>query len=314
MAQNKHKTKRRIICILCASIIALYALAIPIGAVVNSSQVPEGSTALYAQSTFPFTIGFVQNDENSNNNYIFATEVGGLGQNYQVTTEGDDVFYWVTPDQSNEVASAIRYYFDPIVYPNEYKFVSGQNEYKRGYGTIRFEYDTITTGMNLSTESIVFKAYDLYYNPMFTMDHETEAGAIVQSLPQNSKGWMYMVPTITLPTLTDYSTQAIVGRYSVEVYIADQDGNKQWHTYSQAVDTRLGHRDIQAINFDLLASYANPSNIRYNESGEVAGSNSTILIEEFRAFLDVDYYEYIESEPLTLIVTYSWTGSDSIYS
>ena len=80
--------------------------AIPIGAVVNSSQV--GRTGLYGESTFPFTIGFVQRDDTLDRNYI-ATDIGGWGQNGNQTVEGDDIFYWNYPDASDEESSAINY-------------------------------------------------------------------------------------------------------------------------------------------------------------------------------------------------------------
>ena len=294
MAQNKHKTKRRIICILCASIIALYALAIPIGAVVNSSQVPEGSTALYGVSTFPFTVGFVQKDSVNDRNYIFATEVGTYGQNNNQTVEGSDIFYWNFPDASDEESSGITYTQGDIVWLNDLYYTDFANIWHGGYGSINLQYNQITQDMIAESESIIFKADNVYYNPIWLTlpDYDYKNRFHYRTSPE--AGYDYMMPTIYLP-LHDTSTQKFVGRYSVECSIIDLKGERHYISYSIPIDTSVEFNSIAFLELSALKPFIDPTEIVLGETlqNDAIDSNSTILIEQYRGYLDVDYYEKI---------------------
>lgn len=301
MAQNKHKIKRRIICILCASIIALYALAVPIGAVVNSSQVGLGQTGLYGESTFPFTVGFVQRDDALDRNYIFATEIGGYGQSGNQTVEGSDIFYWNYPDTSDEESSAITYiqgdkvWLDGLHYTDLNPQTGAVGSYKGGYSTIDLQYNTVSPDFEPTTESIIFKANNVYYNPIWL----AEEGGQTYKFKDDSNGANSMIPTVYLPTLDSYTTKKFVGAYSVEATVIDMNGERHWIQYSQPIDTSISIVGISGIPFihpDYLKQFINPEDIAPSLSGEVVGSNSTICIEEYRGYLDVDYYEYVEPE------------------
>lgn len=295
MAQNKHNTKRRIICILCASIIALYALAIPIGAVVNSSQVPEGSTALYGVSTFPFTVGFVQKDTVNDRNYIFATEVGTYGQNNNQTVEGSDIFYWNFPDASDEESSGITYTQGDIVWLNDLDYTDYANFWHGGYGSINLQYNQITQDMLAEAESIIFKADNVYYNPIWLTLPDYDHNNRFQYRTSPEAGYDYMMPTIYLP-LHDTSTQKFVGRYSVECSIIDLNGERHYISYSIPIDTSAEFNSIAFLEMSALKPFIEPTEIVLGETlqNDAIDSNSTILIEQYRGYLDVDYYEFVE--------------------
>lgn len=300
MAQNKHKTKRRIICILCASIIALYALAIPIGAVVNSSQVPEGSTALYGVSTFPFTVGFVQKDTVNDKNYIFATEIGAYGQNNNQTVEGSDIFYWNFPDASGEESGGITYTQGSYVeLPNDMRYTDFQNFFNGGYRSINLQYNQITPDMIAETESIIFKADNVYYNPLWTTEYDSVTNEYKYKNTA-SAGYEYMIPTIYLPTI-DTSTQKFVGRYSVECSIIDLKGERHNISYSIPIDTSVEVDSFDFLSISSLQQFIDPTEIEIGltTQQDVTNSNSTILIEQYRGYLDVDYYDYVVSDELS---------------
>lgn len=318
MAQKKHKTKRRIICILCASIIALYALSIPIGAVVNGSQVSGDSAGLYGISPFPYTVGFVQNDPTLDRNYIFATDVGSYGLLDNTVVDGDDVFQWQYPDESSTNTSSIIYsdveenwlndelYWYALGSSGDYNG-SDMNKFYGGFGGITLEYNNVTSGYNSTAESIVFKARNVYYNTVWAL--EQTAPNIFKKL-NNPDAEGYMMPSFRLPVLDDYSTQAFVGAYSVEVLISDPNGNSTWHTYSVPIDTRVQVLDeIPFISYDVISSYINLGSWGQLLNADVP---KTLLISEYRGFLDVDYYEY--TEPVDDSIVGTWVFNDNLFA
>lgn len=297
MAQNKHKTKRRIISIFCASLIALYALAIPIGAVTNSSQTTAGSTALYGVSPFPYTVGFVLNDETTNRNYIFATDVGGLGLANNETTSGEDTFEWHYPDSTDTNMSSISYsnveeaWLENTLhwYANRStEYGSNYGNFYGGYGQMTLLYQSLDSGFFPTTESIVFKSNSVVYNTIWATD-QTSINTF--EYLENPTPIEFMMPAVLLPQLDDNSTQAYVGSYSVQVLITDAFGNSEWHQYSVPIDTRgTDAEPIPFIDYDVIKQYIK-LNGDYLDEDE---TSKTILIEEYRGFLDVDYYEFVE--------------------
>ena len=107
----------------------------------------------------------------------------------------------------------------------------------------------------------------------------------------NPQGPEYMMPTIYLPTLTNPSTQKFVGAYSVEATVIDMDGERHWIRYSVSIDTSITSQAYPFISYQYLQQFIDPLDIEVWASGEVEGSNSTICIEEYRGYIDVDYYE-----------------------
>lgn len=296
MAQNKHKTKRRIICILCASIIALYALAIPIGAVTNSSQTTAGSTGLYGVSPFPFTVGFVLNDDTTNRNYIFATDVGGWGLANNQTTSGDDTFEWHYPDSTETNMSSISYsnveesWLENTLHWYASRSTEDGSNYGNfygGYGQMTLLYQSLDSGFFPTTESLVFKANSVVYNTIWATD-QTSINTF--EYLDNPTPIEYMMPAVLLPQLEDNITQAYVGSYSVQVLITDAFGNSEWHQYSVPIDTRgTDAKPIPFIDYDVIKQYITLNGDNLDEDA----TSKTILIEEYRGFLDVDYIELV---------------------
>lgn len=313
MVQNKHKTKRRIICILCASIIALYALAIPIGAVVNSSQVPDGSTALYGQSTFPYSVGFVCSDANLDRNYIFATEIGSYGLNNNQTNFGEDQFEWYYPDSTDSETSLIeysgvdqRFLRDTLHWYSERgaEYGTTQGNTYGGFGQMQLEYYTNTQDFVDNVESIIFKASDVYYNPIWLTRQVMEGRYVYLENPSPTE---FMMPAVQLPILDDYTTKAFVGAYSVECSILDDRGETHYISYSIPIDTRTEVLVIPFIEYSALKPY-----MVLNNDGSVNDdqSSKTLLITEYRGYLDVDYYEYVEPEPEVDALAGTWVLND----
>lgn len=259
--------------------------SVPAGAVVNSTTGAAGTNQLYAQSVFPFTVGFVYDDINEDGRYIMSTPLGHWGVENNKTLDGVDEF-----DFSNILTSnigggtdtgTISYTFGDVVWPEVQHYVvdSSGYKYRGGY------YD-----MNLAAEvpeffnnvtSILFRARDIYYNPVWNNKlFSTDYGYG----PKN-----FMIPTFTLPELYDYTTQAFVGTYSVDATIIDGRGVAHDVAYSVPIDTRTdGNVPIMFINRESLAPY-----VSYSETGNdiKSSSNDTIIISDFTGYLDVDYYE-----------------------
>lgn len=285
MAQNKHKTKRRIISILCASIIALYALAIPIGAVVNSSQGSFLDFNLTANSTFPLTVGFsyVTRDTSTGagNTYVYATEIGGFGEEWNTTLYGVDTYtqnYTPMEGVEYELEGSLEYNFLERDFPEQYDIVwndgNTQSVIKRGYQTISFQNKAPSGGNVLGQQQgAVLRARDVVYNPAWLMT--TEDGTSQTDEP--------MLPAFLSPTVESPTTEALVLTYSWSCTIIDQEGVAHNYSNFEVFDTRVDNssRYVPIIPINVLEQYA---------------TQKTIVISEYTGFLDVDYYEYVEPE------------------
>lgn len=292
---KKYMLRRRILALILVSIILLFAISVPIGAVVNGSEVPEGSTALYGVSTFPYTVGFVCNDINLNKGMIFATQIGGYGLNDNQVFEGDEVFEWYYPDTSDSEISAIRYYDYRQEYAwNHWFMFNGAvddqyDDYTGGYGSLRLEYGTVSTEFNSYVDSIIFRANDVFYNPIWLLMNVPGYQDYFQRR-SDPTGIDYMIPDITLPVLSTPSTQRYVGSYSVIVSVIDAEGERHEFNYSVPINTTGESRTIPFISYDLLLNNFLEIPLGQMDLNQIKGS-STILIDEYYGYLDIDYQE-----------------------
>lgn len=291
---KKYMLRRRILALILVSIILLFAISVPIGAVVNGSEVPEGSTALYGVSTFPYTVGFVCNDINLNKGMIFATQIGGYGLNDNQVFEGDEVFEWYYPNSSDSEVSAIRYYDYRQEYAWSHWFMFNPDvddtydDYTGGYGSLRLEYGTVSSDFNSYVDSIIFRANDVFYNPLWLLQSVPGAPDYYQRR-SDPEGIAFMIPQITLPALPDSTNYKFVGRYSVIVSIIDAEGEKHEFDYSVPIDTGLS-KTIPFISYDLLLNNFLEIPLGQMDLNQIKGS-PTIMIDEYYGYLDVDFMQ-----------------------
>jgi hypothetical protein len=283
MAQNKHKTKRRIISILCASIIALYALAVPIGAVVVSDEHGFKDFNLYAQSTFPLTVGFsyVTRDPSTGvgKSYVYATDIGGFGEESNKTIFGNDTYtqnYTPIDGTTYKLEGALEYNFLDTQFPDDavIQWTDGSHTsvIKRGWREISMTNKT-PVGGNISglQQGVVLRARDVAYNPKWLTVYDDSS--------TNYEDWM--LPMFATPTVDiDFVDQiATVLTYSWSCTITDGNGNIHSHSGVERFDTRENNSGAlqEIIPIDVLLEYTN---------------YDTIIISDYRGFLDVDYYEF----------------------
>lgn len=308
MAQNKHKIKRRTICILFASIIALYALAIPIGAVVSSSQGGYLDFDLTARSSFPLTVGFsyVTRDTSTGagNTYVYATEIGGFGEEWNTTLYGVDTYtqsYTPIEGTEYELQGSLEYNFIERVFPTENNIVwddgNHQSVIRRGWQDISIQNKAPSGGNVLGQQQgVVLRARDVVYNPAWLMT--TEDGTSQTDEP--------MLPTFISPTVENPSIEAVVLTYSWSCTIIDQEGVAHEHSNFEVFDTRVTNTTLAVpiIPIDVLEQYK---------------TQKTIVISEYSGYLDVDYYEY--TEPVVDALAGTWIinsgsrrGADKVWS
>lgn len=302
MAQNKHKTKRRIICILCASIIALYALAIPIGAVVESSQGGYLDFNLTATSSFPLTVGFsyVTRDTSTGagNTYVYATEIGGFGEEWNTTLYGADSYtqnYTPMEGLEYELQGSLEYNFLERDFPTENNIEWDDGNFhsviRRGYQTISFQNKAPSGGNILGQQQgVVLRARDVVYNPAWLMTTEDGTSQTDEA----------MLPQFLSPTVENSSNEAVVLTYSWSCTIIDQEGVEHTHSDFEVFDTRVSNSSIYVpiIPIDVLEQYK---------------TQKTIVIADYKGFLDVDYYEYTEPE-LDIVGTWEFNETVSALS
>lgn len=277
--RNKHKRARSIIAILCTSIVLLYAIAIPIGAVVNSSQGGFLDFNLTANSTFPLTVGFsyVTRDTSTGagNTYVYATEIGGFGEEWNTTLYGADTYtqnYTPMEGIEYELEGSLEYNFLEREFPelDNIYFTDGSAEsvIKRGYQTISFQ-NKAPSGNNIlgQQQGVVMRARDVVYNPAWLMATE-------DNLSQTNES---MLPKFLSPSVENLA-EAVVVTYSWSCTIIDREGVAHNHSNFEVFDTRNDNssRYVPIIPIDVLEDYK---------------TQPTIVIAEYRGFLDVDYYE-----------------------
>lgn len=296
---KKFILRRRILALILVSIILLFTISVPIGAVVNGSEVPEGSTALYGVSTFPYTVGFVCNDTILDKGMIFATNIGGYGLSNNQVFEGDDVFEWYYPNSTDTEVSAIRYYDYQInwIWSHWYMFNPDvddtYDDYVGGYGSVRLDYDTVSSDFNSYVDSIVFRADDVYYNPMWLLESVPGAPDYYRRRT-DPVGVSYMIPQIMLPSFPDSTNYKFVGAYSVIVYIIDAEGERHEFNYSVPIDTSLS-KTIPFISYDILLNNFLEIPLGQVDMNQINGS-PTIMIDEYYGYLDVDFFELTQGE------------------
>lgn len=299
---KKYMLRRRILALILVSIILLFTISVPIGAVVNGSVVPPDSTQLYGVSTFPYTVGFVTEDPVYDSyNYIFATQIGGYGLNNNQVYEGEDRFNWYFPNESDSETSGIVYDNVESFYNQSYLHWyhnnnGAYNEYYGGYGQMDLEFYMSSADFDGLVDSIIFKADMIFYNPIWLF-HQLSEFEFERAV--RTSGTNYMVPTVKLSTHS--SSEKFVGSYSVEVYITDVDGEGQWYNYSVPIDT-TGKGDspdpIPFLSYDLLSSFVGDIDswddlTLYSNETITDYRNTTIMINQYKGYLDVDYYRLV---------------------
>lgn len=282
MAQNKHKIKRSIICILCASVIALYALSIPTYAVISVSRGEGTDYTMSANSSFPMTLGFVYKSSlNSTYNYTLCTDIGGYGQEFPRTDYGEDVVTYQYDElgTSTEVIRHIDYDFStPFVTPNA-NFINQLNGNKLGYYQLRIGSYT-PDNPDQEVTSIIIKGSDIVYNRAW-LDLYEQSGKTLDIAEHAYFG----IPTLKLNELLDDNTaQKLAGRVNISYYIQGASTTKERVAFSYEVDTSIVNNNLLLLSIDNLLSYD-------------VSDNPRLLITDYECYIDVDYYEYVEPEP-----------------
>lgn len=296
MAQNKHKTKRRIISILCVTIIALYALTIPTYAIISVSRGEGNDYTMSASSSFPMTLGFVyRSSPVSTYSYTLCTDIGGYGQEFPRTDYGEDVVTHENDElgTSIEVIRKINYQFQtPFVVSNG-NYINAINGNKLGYYPMLIGSQT-PDNPTQEASSIIIKASDIVYNRAWLDLYESSGETL--NLAEHA---YFGIPTLKLNDLvTGSTTEKLVGRINIQYYIQGSNGVKERVAYSYTVDTSLSNNNILLLNIDNLLSYDVLKNPR-------------LLITDYECYIDVDYYEYVEAE-VTDELAGTWVFNDNV--
>lgn len=282
MKNDKRKLLTRIIATMMVSIIVGCALAIPLGAVVNSSQGGFLDFNLTANSTFPLTVGFsyVTRDPatGAGNTYVYATEIGGFGEEWNTTLYGVDEY-----TQSYTPMEGVNYNLVGSLSYNLLEREFPENSYimwddggvtstiKRGYQVISLLNQAPSNGNILGQQQgAVLRARDVVYNPAWLVTEENQTSLTNEP----------MLPAFLSPIISENNSEAVVLTYSWSCTIIDQEGVVHEHSGYEVFDTRednISSRYVTIIPIEVLMNYS---------------TQKTIVIAEYSGFLDVDYYTY----------------------
>lgn len=303
MEKEKNKTKKRIISVLLALPILLYALLVPIGAVVNSSQGTFKDFDLTAKSTFPLTVGFsyVTRDPDTGlgNTYVYATEVGGYGEEWNSTLFGQDTYtqtYVPAEGIEYDLEGSLTYNFVERVWNPEDTITWVDGDYtssiRRGHQLMSIM-NVAPSGGNIvgQQQGVVLRASDIVYNPAWYQ---------VDNLGYGSTGNL-MLPTFQTPSVENPSTEATVLTYSWRCTILSQNGNKYQYSGVQTYDTREDNASkmVPIIPLDVLKNF---------------WKQSSIIISDYYGFIDIDYYENTAVEDDSLAGTWLINVPPELYT
>ena len=301
MKKITKKTKLRVLHLALCSVMCLTSLfalfAVPIGAVINSSQGTYKDWNLTQRSTFPITFGYMyqavpaSTASNANSyTYVFNTQLGGYGQEWNMSQSGVDEVTYTWQDRSNggqtlDKTARMTYEFIDALYLDEYdiSYQDGPHaeRYRRGYQEMHFECfnnadSTLQPNQQGAQVGITIKADDVVYNPYWLV----EADDLTK---QHNDPLKAMLPCYYLESFPDglnFMMNRIVFKYDVRMTIIDQFGGSRNYTYSGAVDTDSG--DTSA--FDNWHSFV-PMHVLKGYIG-----HTTIIIDDFVFTSTFDYY------------------------
>ena len=160
--------------------------------------------------------------ETSDKNVVFATDIGGFGQEYNTTINGTDSFYWTSEaSTAEELDGTLIYQFlDERKQGKEYKDLLeplGSDGYGlASYRPIKITAQSgtdLTQGMDCS--SIVYRLQDVVinssvirkgnYRANLHQDASQEAINDDNIYSPNAEDYRYLVPHVVIPTISDTS-------------------------------------------------------------------------------------------------------------
>lgn len=254
-----------------AAFICLIGLSIPAAAIVDVSRGPGDDYNVTAMSSFPFTLGFTfRSSSNSDYNYTCCTEIGGFGQEWQRTQSGTDSFIYTFDEDGYEaVTRNLHYTFNGDVVWSS----SDYDGYRWGYQSISLALTTNNSDQACETmvvraDDIVFNTWPIYY---FLYQH----GEVYDLADMAYLG----VPVFSAP-YHDTEFEKYAGTVSISYTVTDQYGYSRDVSFVQEYDSSVEPTCLM-LDVDDLMTYYRPLDAQYS---------SKVLISNYYAFWDVDYY------------------------
>lgn len=254
-----------------AAFICLIGLSIPAAAIVDVSRGPGDDYNVTAMSSFPFTLGFTfRSSSNSEYNYTCCTEIGGFGQEWQRTQSGTDSFIYTFDEDGYEaVTRNLHYTFNGDVVWSS----SDYDGYRWGYQSISLALTTNNSDQACETmvvraDDIVFNTWPIYY---FLYQH----GEVYNLADMAYLG----VPVFSAP-YHDTEFEKYAGTVSISYTVTDQYGYSKDVSFVQEYDSSVEPTCLM-LDVEDLKTYYRPLDAQYS---------SKVLISNYYAFWDVDYY------------------------
>lgn len=285
---KKYKLWYRILAYVGVILILFTACALPISAVIDVSRGEGSDYNITANSSFPMDIGFTyRSSPDSTYNYTLMTSLGGFGQEWNRTSYGEDVVFYMYDELGNavEVERGIAYTYGDVEWTTEEAYIGHMMGNRLGYQPINIGSTTPSSTDEQPVTTIVLKASDIVYNTAWTDWYRITRDSLD---PPTLEELSYMgIPTIAAPHVIDPYSERFIGRLNINYDIVDCYGNVKKSNYSVEIDTQLRDDPIPLISVDDLLKYDIVLNPR-------------LLISNYSAWWDVDYYTKTASDPVTL--------------
>lgn len=286
---EKYKLWYRILAYVGVILILFTACSLPISAVIDVSRGEGDDYNITANSSFPMDIGFTyRSSPSSTYNYTLMTSLGGFGQEWNRTSYGEDVVFYMYDELGNavEVERGISYTYGDVEWTTEEAYIGHMMGNRLGYQPIHIGSTTPSTPINEQpVTTIVLKASDIVYNTAWTDWYRITRDSLN---PPTIEELAYMgIPTIAAPHVIDPFSERFIGRLNINYDIVDCYGNVRNSNYSVEIDTQVRDDPIPLILLDDLLGYDIVQNPR-------------LLISNYSAWWDVDYYTKTADDPVTL--------------
>lgn len=285
---KKYKLWYRALAYVGVVLILFTVCSFPIGAVIDVSRGEGDDYNITANSSFPMDIGFTyRSSPSSTYNYTLMTSLGGFGQEWNRTSYGEDVVFYMIDEFGNavEVERGIAYTYGDVEWTTEEAFIGHMMGNRLGYQPIHIGSTTPSSIDEQPVTTIVLKASDIVYNTAWTEWYRITRDSLY---PPTIEELAYMgIPTIAAPHVIDPFTERFIGRLNINYNIVDCYGNVKNSNYSVEIDTQLRDDPIPLISLDDLLEYDIVQNPR-------------LLITNYSAWWHVDYYTKTADVPVTL--------------
>lgn len=302
--ENKKKFKilKRILPIICALLCLATALAMPVGAVINSSQGEFNNYDITGRSTFPLTVGFSYTSRDlstgAGSSYVYSTYVGQYGVEYNQTENGSETYtykYDAYGDGSTVVDQTGELLYTN--YADEWKDaieVENSGSYRFGKKRISMTNKNFSTG-NIAgrQQGVVLRADDIVFNPYTVID---SVSVTVNTLGQEVYEYTYLddisyaVPCFLTPNPLSNTNKLgieIIYRWSCDVINAN--GEKSSHSGIATYDNRTADYQQEVIPIIDASTLAN----QIGGAGNGGKLSPTIIIQNYYGYLEYKYYEYV---------------------